>query len=81
MALGAGLGAMLLVGWALLDSLWLFYAVWIAIGVTHAMCLSDPAYAVVTGVTWTRQSGCSVCSQLSTHSQTVAAPEDVVVIR
>ena len=39
------------------------------------------AYAVVTGVTCTCQPGCSVCSQFSTHSQTVAAPEEVVLIR
>ena len=39
------------------------------------------AYAVVTGVTCTRQSGCSVCSQFSAHSQIVAAPEEVVLIR
>jgi len=48
MAIGAGLGALLLVAWALLGSLALFYAVWIAIGVTHALCLSDPAYAALT---------------------------------
>ena len=36
------------------------------------------ANAVVTGVTWTRHSGCSVCNQLWTHSHTVAAPDDVV---
>jgi predicted MFS family arabinose efflux permease len=48
MAAGAGIGAALILAWALLDSLALFYAVWIALGVTHAMCLSDPAYAVVT---------------------------------
>ena len=29
----------------------------------------------------TRHSGWAVCSQFSTHSQTVAAPEEVVVIR
>jgi MFS family permease len=48
MALGAGIGGLLLVAWAASSSLAAFYAVWVALGVTHAMCLSDPAYAVVT---------------------------------
>ncbi len=48
LALGAALGSALLVGWALTESLGVFYALWAALGVTHAMCLSDPAYAVVT---------------------------------
>jgi hypothetical protein len=39
------------------------------------------AYAVVTGVRWTRQPGCAVCSQFSAHSATASAPEDVVLIR
>jgi MFS family permease len=51
LALGAGLGALLLVAWSALDSLALFYALWIAIGIAHAMCLTDPAYALVTANT------------------------------
>jgi hypothetical protein len=37
-------------------------------------------YAVVTGVTWIFHPGWAVCSQLSIHSHTPAAPEEVVVI-
>jgi MFS family permease len=48
MALGAGLGGLLLVAWAFTADLLAFYAIWAALGVTHAMCLSDPANAVVT---------------------------------
>ncbi len=48
MAIGTAAGALLLGAWAMLDSLALFYAVWIAIGVTHAMSLSEPAYAALT---------------------------------
>ncbi len=47
LAVGAGLGALLLLAWAMTSSLVAFYALWVGIGVTHAMCLSDPAYAVV----------------------------------
>ena len=36
---------------------------------------------VVTGVTWTCQSGCSVWSHISIQFQILAAPDDVVVIR
>jgi len=45
-ALTAGLlAAGLLVGWALVPSLPLFYALWIAIGAVQAMVFSDPAFA------------------------------------
>lgn len=47
MTLAALLGAALIALWAATDSLWLFYLVWIGIGVTHAGALSDPAYAVI----------------------------------
>ncbi|WP_137180192.1 MFS transporter [Roseomonas sp. AR75] len=47
LTLGAALGVPLLVAWSLVDSLVLFYALWIAIGISHAMCLTDPAYALV----------------------------------
>jgi MFS family permease len=40
-------GAGLLLAWASAERLWLFYAVWIAIGVAQAGALAEPAYAVV----------------------------------
>jgi len=48
MAIGTAIGAVLLLAWASLDSLALFYAVWIAIGITHAMSLSEPSFAALT---------------------------------
>ncbi|PWS35554.1 hypothetical protein DFH01_18325 [Falsiroseomonas bella] len=51
LTVGAGLAALLLAAWSAVDSLVLFYALWIAIGITHAMCLTDPAYALVTANT------------------------------
>jgi MFS family permease len=51
LAVGTAVGAALLLAWAMLDSLALFYAVWIAIGVTHAMSLSEPSYAAITANT------------------------------
>ncbi len=43
----AWIGGLLVAGWAACDSLVLFYAVWIGIGICHAGALSDPAYAVI----------------------------------
>ncbi len=47
MSIGGWIGALLLLGWAMVDSLWLFFALWIAIGAIHATALSEPAYAVI----------------------------------
>ncbi|MGG5820068.1 MFS transporter [Falsiroseomonas sp. HW251] len=51
MTVGTAIGAALLVAWAMTDSLAAFYGIWIAIGVTHALCLSEPAYAALTANT------------------------------
>lgn len=47
MTLASLAGAALLLAWASVDRLWLFYLVWIAIGVAQAGALAEPAYAVV----------------------------------
>lgn len=47
LAWGSVLGSAMLVVWAAMDQLWLFYAVWFALGVAHATALWGPAMAVV----------------------------------
>jgi predicted MFS family arabinose efflux permease len=47
LAWGSVLGSAMLVIWALTDQLWLFYLVWIGLGVAHATALWGPAMAVV----------------------------------
>jgi MFS family permease len=47
MTLASLAGAALLLAWAATDRLWLFYLVWVAIGVAQAGALAEPAYAVV----------------------------------
>lgn len=47
LGLGGLAGAAVLLGWALVDSLWAFYAVWFAMGLVHATALWSPAMAVV----------------------------------
>lgn len=47
LALGALLGAAVLIGWAMVDRLWAFYLLWIAMGCAHATALWGPAMAVV----------------------------------
>jgi len=47
LAWGGVLGAVLLAGWAMMDQLWLFYVIWIGLGVAHATALWGPAMAVV----------------------------------
>lgn len=48
MTLGSLIGATLLAVWALNDSLAVFFALWLGLGVVHAMTLYDPAFAVIT---------------------------------
>ena len=48
MSLGSALGAALLAGWAMVDSLPVFYGIWIGLGATIAASLYEPAFAVVT---------------------------------
>jgi len=47
LAWGGVLGAAMLAGWAVMDQLWLFYLLWIGLGVAHATALWGPAMAVV----------------------------------
>lgn len=47
LTLGALLGAAVLVGWAMVDRLWVFYLLWIAMGCAHATALWAPAMAMV----------------------------------
>ncbi len=47
MTLGAVVAAILLVLWSVTQSLGFFYAVWIAIGLTHACTLGESAYNIV----------------------------------
>lgn len=48
MTLGSLIGAALLAVWALNDSLAVFFALWLGLGVVHAMTFYDPAFAVIT---------------------------------
>mgnify|MGYP002078307117 CR=1 FL=1 len=48
MTLGSILGALLLVVWSQVDSLPVFFALWLLLGAVHAMTLYDPAFAVIT---------------------------------
>lgn len=47
LAWGSVLGSAMLAGWAMVDQLWLFYALWFGLGVAHATALWGPAMAVV----------------------------------
>lgn len=47
MALGALLGAALLILWSQITALWQLYAIWVGIGAVGAMILYDPVFAVV----------------------------------
>jgi len=48
MTLGSLIGAALLVIWACVDSLPVFFLLWLGLGVVQAMTLYDPAFAVIT---------------------------------
>ena len=47
LAWGSVLGSAMLAAWAMVDQLWLFYALWFALGIAHATALWGPAMAVV----------------------------------
>ena len=47
---GSLLAAVLLVAWSRIDSLPLFYALWIGLGACQAVLLYEPAFAVITRV-------------------------------
>jgi MFS family permease len=47
MTIGAGLGALALVGWSFVASLPMFYGLWIVIGLAHASSLINPAMTVL----------------------------------
>lgn len=48
MTIGSISGGALLAAWAFVDDLWLFYAVWVGLGIVLAAVLYEPAFAVVT---------------------------------
>lgn len=45
---GTALAALGVAGWALVTAPWQFYAVWAVLGAASAMCLYEPAFAVLT---------------------------------
>lgn len=47
LGLGGMAGALVLVAWALVESLWAFYAIWLVMGLVQATALWAPAMAVV----------------------------------
>jgi len=47
LAWGAVLGSAMLAAWALVEQIWVFYALWIGLGVAHATALWGPAMVVV----------------------------------
>lgn len=47
LAWGSVLGSAMLAAWAMVDQLWLFYLLWLGLGVAHATALWGPAMAVV----------------------------------
>ena len=47
LAWGGVLGSAMLAAWAMVDQLWLFYVLWLGLGVAHATALWGPAMAVV----------------------------------
>jgi MFS family permease len=53
MTLGSCAASLLVLAWATVKQLTLFYLIWIAIGITMASVLYDPAFALV--ATWFRQ--------------------------
>ena len=47
LAWGSVLGSAMLAAWAMIDQLWVFYLLWLGLGVAHATALWGPAMAVV----------------------------------
>ena len=47
MTLGSTLGTVLLLAWASVEDLWVFYLVWVGIGLAMAATLYEPAFAVL----------------------------------
>jgi MFS family permease len=43
-------GGLLLLAWAQVDTLWMFYGIWVCIGASMAGVLYEPAFAVITAV-------------------------------
>jgi len=50
MTLGSLAGGLLLLAWAGVETPWMFYLIWVLIGVTMAGVLYEPAFAVITAV-------------------------------
>jgi predicted MFS family arabinose efflux permease len=50
MTLGSLAGGLLLLAWAAVETPWVFYVIWVLIGVSMAGVLYEPAFAVITAV-------------------------------
>jgi MFS family permease len=50
MTLGSLIGGLLLLAWAQVETPWVFYLLWVLIGVSMAGVLYEPAFAVITAV-------------------------------
>jgi MFS family permease len=74
LALGALLGAGALAGWAMVDRLWVFYLLWIAMGCAHATALWGPAMAVVVALARQPAKAIAGITFITGFSTTVFAP-------
>lgn len=71
----------LLVAWAYVDTLWAFYAIWIALGLTMSAVLYEPAFAVI--VAWfdrRRATALAILTSLAGFSSTIFVPLITVLI-
>lgn len=48
MSAGSLLAALMLAAWSLVDQVWAFYAIWFGLGLSMALTLYDPVFAVLT---------------------------------
>ena len=74
MALGAALAAVLLALWSRIDSLWHFYALWIAMGFATGSTLGTTSSAVITANVKDFRRGITVLAIFSGLSSTVVVP-------
>jgi MFS family permease len=80
MTLGAAAGAACLVGWAMVPSLPMLYALWIAIGVVHAMAFSEPAFAALTANSRDPKMAVQYATALTGLTTTIFLPAGALLI-
>jgi predicted MFS family arabinose efflux permease len=80
MVAGAAAGAVLLLGWAAVPSLVLFYLLWIAIGAVQALALSEPAYAALTANTRDPRRAVQYATFLTGLTTTIFLPLAAVMV-